>query len=577
MDTTPATKPRFRVRRGAQGNMEYAEVPAGLSIYSQAYLGGDRTMQGKILNWFPVPQSADREVLQNRSLVQERVRDLGRNNEWISGGFERKADTVVGASLRLVHKPLYRIMERANPAMNKEWGNEFSRAAEAIFTLWADDMGKWCDTQRHYNFGGLMRFAFIQSERDGEVFLIVHYDDPADRGGQFGTHVEVIDTTRVSNPDAMPDGWHTLQGDNGPVRVNLKGGVVTDANGAEVGFFVRTRYPGEVEWDERAGVDRWDFVPRETPWGRPVGIHYYNKSRADQRRGISRMASGLRRAKMLDRADEAELEAMVLAAVMSLYVKSNASPEQVADMLAPASGEEDVTREAVEDARVEFYRRNPVISGSGARVPVLPPQDELVLETAGRDHKGYIEYQSSILRALASAMGTTYEQLSLDFSRTTYSSARAALGEIWKSVVSERTNFCRAVPTPIFSCVTEEAVLDGRIVLPDNAPDFDMARSAYCTADWIGPPRGVIDQIKQSESDEKDEANGFESFQKICAERGVDWREQIEEIAEARQYATQLGVTIGKTGRDTALAEAESSARQQTEAQVEGALEDQRT
>ena len=39
-------------------------------------------------------------------------------------------------------------------------------------------------------------------------------------------------------------------------------------------------------------------------------------------------------------------------------------------------------------------------------------------------------------------------------------------------------------------------------------------------------------------------ASGGKSFQSYCAEQGVDWRDRIDEMKEAQEYAQKQGVTL---------------------------------
>ncbi|MDT7953495.1 MAG: phage portal protein [Acetobacteraceae bacterium] len=54
-----------------------------------------------------------------------------------------------------------------------------------------------------------------------------------------------------------------------------------------------------------------------------------------------------------------------------------------------------------------------------------------------------------MLRHIASALGTSAEQLSQDWSKTNYSSARAALLESWKTLIRRRMDFATGVATPV--------------------------------------------------------------------------------------------------------------------------------
>jgi capsid protein len=77
----------------------------------------------------------------------------------------------------------------------------------------------------------------------------------------------------------------------------------------------------------------------------------------------------------------------------------------------------------------------------GVRIPILFPGEKVGFQAAARPNTAFAEFEAAALRNIAAGTGTvSYEQLSGDWSRTNYSSARASLLEIWKSLLfaSER-------------------------------------------------------------------------------------------------------------------------------------------
>ena len=66
----------------------------------------------------------------------------------------------------------------------------------------------------------------------------------------------------------------------------------------------------------------------------------------------------------------------------------------------------------------------------------------------------------------------------------------------------------------------------------------------YYKAVWLAPSLGWIDPKKEAEANSINLQNGGKSFQQYCAEQGVDWRERIDEMAEAKEYADEKGVTL---------------------------------
>ncbi|TCG00670.1 hypothetical protein BZM27_54645, partial [Paraburkholderia steynii] len=81
----------------------------------------------------------------------------------------------------------------------------------------------------------------------------------------------------------------------------------------------------------------------------------------------------------------------------------------------------------------------------------------------------------------AAALGVSAEQITQDWSRTNYSSARAAMLESWKTLSRRSADFKVGTATPIYACWLQEAMEGGQLddVLPRNAPDYIEAATEY--------------------------------------------------------------------------------------------------
>ena len=128
------------------------------------------------------------------------------------------------------------------------------------------------------------------------------------------------------------------------------------------------------------------------------------------------------------------------------------------------------------------------------------------------------------------AQGIPYESLTKDFSKTNYSSMRAALNEAWKVYNFYRQWLARDYCQPIYEMVLEEAFLRGELELPPGAPDFYEARELWCNADWIGPARGFIDPVKEVSATVLALENRLMTYGEAWAQRGGDFEEGMETL-----------------------------------------------
>ncbi|EHU33380.1 phage portal protein, lambda family [Escherichia coli DEC2A] len=76
--------------------------------------------------------------------------------------------------------------------------------------------------------------------------------------------------------------------------------------------------------------------------------------------------------------------------------------------------------------------------------------------------------------------------MSRDYSKVSYSSARASANESWRYFMGRRKFIAARLATQMFSCWLEEALLRGIIRPPRARFDFYQARSAWSRGrvDW---------------------------------------------------------------------------------------------
>lgn len=265
-------------------------------------------------------------------------------------------------------------------------------------------------------------------------------------------------------------------------------------------------------------------------------VHAFEPGRAGQYRGVSVLAPIIKRLRMLGRYDEAELQAAVLNAVMAAFVESPFDHDQFASAL--GGGEE---LSAYQQQRLDYYQAAPINVG-GAKIAFTFPGEKVTLTKPSHPNSVFEAFERASLRNIASAMGMTYEQLSMDWGQVNYSSACAALLEVWRGFAARKEHFAQAFMAPIYAAWLEEAI-DRRIIrLPKGAPDFAEAKAAYCSAKWIGPGRGWVDPHKEATAATERLAAGLSTLERECAEQGEDYLETIQQRARERKEMLALGL-----------------------------------
>ncbi|UYO51328.1 phage portal protein [Rhodopseudomonas palustris] len=411
--------------------------------------------------------------------------------------------------------------ERSRPRDHPEEADELANNIEAEFILWSEDPDCYCDAGRRLNFGGLLALAYRHRLVDGEATAEIPW---LPRGGMYSTAVKIVDPDRLANPYNQIDTTH------------LRMGVRLGDHEEPVGYHIRMAHPGD------AGVYnpnlwKWQYIPRETPFGRRMFVHAFEPERAGQVRGQPILAPVIKKLRMLGRYDEAELQAAVVNAVLAAVFETPFDHEQAANAL--GGGEELST---YQQQRLDYYGAGPISLG-GAKVAFTFPGDKLTLTKPSHPNSVFEHFVRASLRNIASALGMSYEQLSMDWGQVNYSSARAALLEVWRGFTARRGHFAAQFVQPIYAAWLEEAIDKGRVKLPAGAPDFYSAKAAYCAARWIGPGRGWVDPLKEAQAAAFRIATGLSTLEAETAEAmGADYLDNLRQTARERKEIAALGM-----------------------------------
>lgn len=520
----------FLTRARIAGAVFWRGMSAAASIAGTAYKGAAQ-FGGQFKLWQAKLTSADREWLAERSTVVARCRDLARNDTAVASARRRRVSSAVGVG--------WRLSARVNGealGFTPEETDQLNRQIERAWLAYAYGHTFEMDGQRQSTFGGLLRTVANCWFVDGEAFAAIEWR-PGEMASSWGTRLNIIDSDRISNPNAMQD--------TDRMRAGIEHHAVT---GAPVAYYIRSRHPDEVGMDPRP-VD-WRRIDRWTEWGRPQFLHVYDRERPGQSRGVSQLVSAMADIRSLRRFTEATLENAILQALMLGAVESNGGPGAVSESL---SADESAGFEA---KREEIYGGRTVDLG-GVQLAVLPHGDKLNINTQGREVASFEGFTRAMLRRVAAALGTTYEELAMDYSTTNYSSARAAMLHAWAETQSLQTLLRDQLVQPFYVAWLEEAIETGRIELPMGAPDYWENLDAYTRTRWITPGKGYIDATKEIDAAAKRLGLALATAEDEAAEQGLDWQEIAEQRArEIRRYAELqiVGAIEGANAAAIALA-----------------------
>jgi lambda family phage portal protein len=524
-DQNAALQIEFSERPGEPGASS-SETPKQFAGNGGAFEGAERNTR-ELMTFRAPNQSADRELLADKSTIDARSRHMVRNNGPVSGAVSIHRDSIVGAQFRLNSKPDHLVL-----GLDAVWADEFQREVEAKFTLYAESLDCWIDAARTNTLTNLIRLAVANFVPTGEVLASVEWLKGSLR--PYRTAIQMIDVERLSNPNGAAD------------SKILRRGVERDNMGAPIAYYIRNSHPVDVDSSEFT----WKRVPRFKPWGRLQMIHIIEQMRPEQTRGVAEMVSVLKQMRMTQSFQDIVLQNAIVSASFAAAIESELPPHEAFAALGAGTGDDDPRFAYIKrylGALTEYGDASKNMMIDGVKIPHLFPGTKLNLLPMGQPGGLGDSFEESLLRHTAAGLGLSYEQFSRDYSKTNYSSARASGNETWKYMQGRKKTVADRFATSIFALWLEEAINMGEIKsMPSNPPSFydGLNKDAYCRCTWIGASRGQVDEMKETQAAVLKIRAGLSTREAECARLGNDFREIFDQLEREEALAKEKGLVF---------------------------------
>ncbi|BBB91047.1 MAG TPA: phage portal protein [Methylomusa anaerophila] len=467
--------------RWAYAREAYRQATEVLRNYDAARM--DRLGNG----WAAAGGTAEQIDRPYRERLLRRARDLERNNDIAKSvilSFERN---VVGRGFNLqarVKKKNDDDDEKSNKAIEKSWK-------------------KWChhencDVTGQSSFNEILKMLIRRRIVDGEIFIVKTYDNTA----KIPFRIQLIE----------PDQLDTSRqyGESGNL---VKSGVEVNKVNKPVAYWLYETLP-----DGYFAVNSIR-VPAERV------IHLFSKHRPTQVRGISELASSMDSIRDSGEYLEAERVKARIAACFSMFVKvapGSTNPYAKIQRM-PVEGQKSPKRvDTIEPGMIEY----------------LQPGEEIEVANPGNiptNTKDFVEQQQ---RLVGAGQGLSYEMISRDVSKVTYSSARQGLLEDRKTFEPIQDYLIEHACIGIFTEFLISAVLAGEVEIKDFWQDKDR----YLEHVWIPSGWTWIDPLKDVKASGEEVDSNFATLEEKCAEQGKDWKEVINQRAREKKYIQEKGV-----------------------------------
>ena len=473
---------------------------------------GASTNDARLSGWIPVPGSADADLLTDLPALTPRSRDLVRNHPVASGAAQTLKDNIVGHQLRLSSQPKYRLLGK-----DREWASAWGNSVEDQFATWADTTE--CDAAQSQTLLGLTLQALNGALINGDALAIVHWLPRPN--SNWATRLQLIEADRLSTP-------YYLLG-----NPKIRGGVEVDDFGAPVAYHIQKAHPGDRYRYFALKAQEWERIPAFNDFGRRNVIHLFDKERTEQSRGKPLFTAVLREFKVSGDYLGSELHAAAANAMIAAFIESDLSPDVISGLM---GSDLDTTSEYWQQVS-EKYNRKKMESGM---FMTLPLGTKLSSHDTNRPNVAFNGFMESVFRQISAGLNMPYELLMKDFSKTNYSSARAALLEAWRYFQGRRRWLQDTWLNDIYDIWLEEAV-NRKLV---EAPDYYANNNsyAYSRARWVFAGRGWVDQVKEAQAAKLRMEIGVSTLESECADQGLDWEDVLEQRKRERDRMEELGL-----------------------------------
>lgn len=447
--------------------------------------------------WRPGNPGAITAQLATGDDLRTKSRDLVRRNPWANAALDAFVANAVGTGI----KP---------QSLTKD--ETFRAQVQELFRDWVEE----ADAAGLTDFYGLQALACRAMLEGGECFVRILPRIPED-GLSVPLQLQVLESEHLPLylNQSLP---------NGNV---IRAGIEFDAEGRRVAYHLYTAHPEDGWLAPMAAPNSLIPVPIDAA----EIIHVFRPLRPGQIRGEPWLSRALVKLHELDQYDDAELVRKKTAAMFAGFI-TRQSPE---DNL---MGEGAANAQGISLAGLE-----------PGTLQILEPGEDIKFSDPADVGSSYSEFLKNQFRAVAAAMGVTYEQLTGDLTGVNYSSIRAGLLEFRRRCeMIQHTVLVHQLCRPVWAAWMKQAVLSGAL----DAPSFVQKRREYLACKWIPQGWQWVDPEKEFKAMLLAIRSGLVSRSEAISTFGYDAEDVDREIAADNARADELGLIFDSDPRYTA-------------------------
>ena len=446
------------------------------------------------LAWAPGNPGAVAAMLATSTELRIKSRDLVRRNAWAQAGIEAFVANAVGTGI----KP-----------QSLSDDERFKTAVQALWRDWVEE----ADAAGQTDFYGLQALACRAMLEGGECLIRLRPRRPED-GLSVPLQLQLLE------PEHLPISLNTDLPSGNVVR----SGIEFDSLGRRVAYHLYRSHPEDGRLAPMSGQGGMDTV--RIPAAEI--IHLFRVLRPGQIRGEPWLSRALVKLNELDQYDDAELVRKKTAAMFAGFI-TRLSPEDslMGEGLPDASG---VALAGLEPGTLQ----------------ILEPGEDVKFSAPADVGSSYAEFMRQQFRAVAAAMGITYEMLTGDLTQVNYSSIRAGMLEFRRRCEAiQHGVIVHQLCRPVLRAFLDQAVLEGALHLPGYAQE----RRAYLAAKWIPQGWQWVDPQKEFNAMKLAIRAGLTSRSEAISAYGYDAEDVDREIAADNARADAMGLVFDSDPR----------------------------
>ncbi|MBF0410937.1 MAG: phage portal protein [Candidatus Riflebacteria bacterium] len=423
--------------------------------------------------------------------LRNRSRDINRNEPIGAGITDTLNVNVVGSGLRFQSKIRAEVL-----GISESKAEEYRNQAETAIT----EFSKHADSANILTFEEIQWLAFRKIIEDGEIIALPGWATEPWRS--YNRVLELVEADRLESKGM-------------DIAGSLEQGIELGSRGQPIRYHFK-----------KPNSQEFEIIDARDSYGRPKVLHIFPTKRPGQLRGIPFFAPVISYFRNLARYLDAEVVAARVTACLALIFTKKTNPNIAAQYNSFGT---EVSDNGKTSKLQEF---------KPGMVHYAAEDEEVVPFDPNRPGITFQPFVETSLRMIGAALGLPYELVLKDFSKTNYSSARAALLEGRRMFSFWRTWFVQKFNQPVSEFVLEEAFLKDLF----NVRDFYTYRSEYCRGIWLGNGWGWVDPVKEVEASRLAIDSGLSTLAEENAAQGRDWQETLAQRKRERPLELEAGI-----------------------------------